>query len=90
MDDPTAIPAATVQDVDLSAGEPELAAEVHRLGDLMDPGRETPDGFAVLCESSDVRFDFLDPVFVAADVSSVCDQRYLLLRWVRGVWELAG
>jgi hypothetical protein len=176
MDDPTKIPAATVQDVDLSNADPALAAEIRRLGDLMKLGHETPDeftrlvrllveagrrakaehllrrnyeaapgglglyrelfgtqkpdefaaaveafgtqfgvrleliegrhflegdyrmspgppradGFALLGEPCEVRFDFADPDFVAADVSSASDQRYLLLRWVRGVWELAG
>jgi hypothetical protein len=48
MGDPTKIPAATVQDVDLSDADPALAAEVRRLGDLIELGRETPDEFARL------------------------------------------
>jgi hypothetical protein len=170
-----AIPAATVQDVDLSAADTALAAEIRRLGDLMERGEETPeefsrlvrllveagqpakaeyllrrnwevaagelalyrelfgtaksdefaaavesftgqfgvglesvgsagflraayrlrpgpprsDAFALLAEPCEVRFDYAEPDFVAADVSSETDARYLLLRWVRGVWELA-
>lgn len=48
MDDPSAIPAATIQDVDLSAADPALAAQIRRLGDLMDRGAETPEQFAEL------------------------------------------
>jgi hypothetical protein len=48
MDDPSVIPAATVQDVDLSAAEPALAVEIRRLGDLMERGEETPEQFAEL------------------------------------------
>ena len=170
-----AIPAATVQDVNLSTADPALAAEIGRLGDLMERGEETPeefarlvrllveaghtakaeyllrrnveaaagelafyrelfgtaksdefaaaveafaeqfdvglefvssrgfldalyrmrpgpprsDAFALLGEPCEVRFDFADPDFVAADVWSDLDERYLLLRWVSGVWELA-
>lgn len=47
-EDPSAIPAATVQDVDLSAADPALAAEIRRLGDLMEQGDETPEQFAEL------------------------------------------
>jgi hypothetical protein len=176
MGDQTEIPAATVQDVDLSDADPALAAEVRRLGDLMELGHETPDEFArlvrvlveagqrakgeyllrrnyevalgglgiyrelfgtekpdefaaaveafgtqfgvrlefiasrhflegdyrvnpgppradefaLLREPCEVRFDFAGPDFVAADVTKESDQRYQLLRWVRGVWELAG
>lgn len=175
MGDGFAIPAATVQDVDLSATDAELAAEIRRLGDLMEHGDETPeefaclvrllvnaghaakaeyllrrnwevaagelvlyrelfgtakpdefaaaieafagqfgvglesvgsrgflvafyqvrpgqprsDAFVLLAEPCEVRFDYSDPDFVAADASSESDERYLLLRWVRGVWELA-
>ena len=175
MGDGFKIPAATVQDVDLSAADAALSAEIRRLGDLMDRGDETPeefaclirllvevgqpakaeyllrrnvevavgelafyrelfgtakpdefaaafeafakqfgvglefvssrgflDGlyrmrpgpprpgeFALLGEPCEVQFDFADPDFVAADVSSETDERYLLLRWVSGVWELA-
>jgi hypothetical protein len=169
-----AIPAATVQDVDLSAADAALAAEIRRLGDLMERGDETPeefarlirllveagqsvkaeyllrrnveaaagelalyrelfgtakpnefavamrafaeqfgvglefvrsrgfldclcgvrpgpprsDAFALLGDPCEVRFDFADPAFVAADVSSLSDERYLLLRWAGGVWGL--
>lgn len=175
MGDGFAIPAATVQDVDLSATDAILADEIRRLGDLMEYGNETPeefarlirllveagkipkaehllrrnvevaagelslyrelfgtakpdefaaavqsfaeqfggglefigsrgfldglyrmrpgpprtDAFALLGEPCEVRFDFADPEFVAADVCSDSDERYLLLRWVGGVWELA-
>jgi len=175
MGDSFAIPAATVQDVDLSGADAVLAAEIRRLGDLMERGDESPeefaklirllveagqvskaefllrrnletvagelllyrelfgtmkpdeftaaiqgfiqqfgvvlefvssrgfldglyriqpgpprsDAFALLAERCEVRFDFVDPNFVAADVSSESDERYLLLRWVSGVWELA-
>jgi hypothetical protein len=170
-----AIPAATVQDVDLSATDVALADDIRRLGDLMEYGNETPeeftrlirllveagktskaehllrrnvevavgglalyrelfgtakpdeftaaveaftdqfgvglefirsrgflDGlyrmqpgspgsgvFALLGEPCEVRFDFADPDFVVAAVSSESDERYLLLRWVSRVWELA-
>jgi hypothetical protein len=175
MSEGFAIPAATVQDVDLSAVDPTLVAEIRRLGDLMERGEETPeefaglvrllaeaghpakaeyllrrnvevaagelalyrelfgtakpdefaaaveafaeqfgvgvefvssrgfldalyrvqpgpprsDAFALLGEPCEVRFDFADPDFVAADVWSDTDDRYLLLRWVRGLWELS-
>lgn len=48
MNDPSAIPAATVQDVDLSAADPVLSAEILRLGELMELGEETPEQFADL------------------------------------------
>jgi hypothetical protein len=48
MDDPSAIPAATVQDVDLSAADPAVAAEIRRLGELMERGDESPEQFAEL------------------------------------------
>lgn len=48
MDDRSAIPAATVQDVDLSAADPMLTAEILRLGELMERGDETPEQFADL------------------------------------------
>src|SRR5690242_17470920 len=48
MDDPFAIPAATVRDVDLSGAEPTLAAEIRRLGALMERGDEMPEQFAEL------------------------------------------
>jgi hypothetical protein len=47
-DDPTAIPAATIQDVDLSHLPPDTAAEIHRLGRLMELGDESPTEFAQL------------------------------------------
>src|SRR5690242_19240359 len=48
MDDGFLIPAATIQDVDLSAADPELATEILRLGHLMERGEETPEQFAQL------------------------------------------
>ncbi len=47
-DDPTAIPAATVQDVDLSGVPPVTASEIQRLGQLMERGEETPEQMAQL------------------------------------------
>lgn len=47
-DDPSKIPAATVQDVDLSGVPPGTAAEIQRLGQLMDRGDETPEQMAQL------------------------------------------
>jgi hypothetical protein len=174
MDDGFAIPAATVQDIDLATTDAALAAEIRRLGNLMESGDETPEefarlirllveagqsvkaeyllrrnvevvageltlyrelfgsakpdefaaavegfsvqfnvglefvssrgfldalyrmrprlsqlrAFALLGESCEVQFDFADPDFVAADVSSLSDERYMLLRWIDGVWEL--
>lgn len=52
------------------------------------PGPPRMDAFALLGEPCEVRFDFADPEFVAADVCSDSDERYLLLRWVGGVWGL--
>ena len=43
-----AIPAAHIQDVDLSAIEPALAAEISRLGALMERGEETDEQFSQL------------------------------------------
>jgi hypothetical protein len=42
------IPAATVQDVDLSGANPVLATQVRELGALMERGEETPEQFAQL------------------------------------------
>jgi hypothetical protein len=175
MDDGYAIPAATVRDVDLSGVDPALAAEIRRLGDLMERGEETPeqfselvrlvlgaghstkaeyllrrnlegvangpalyrdlfgtekpdefataieafgeqfgvelelvenrdfldqvyhtragsprwDVFRLLGKPCEVRFDYGDPDAVAADVSSLSDDEYLLMQWVDGVWEPA-
>lgn len=47
-DDPSVIPAATVQDVDLSSISPATALEIHRLGELMERGDETPEQMAQL------------------------------------------
>jgi hypothetical protein len=48
MDDEFAIPAATVQDLDLSDVEPRLASEIRRLGGLMDRGEEMGEQFVQL------------------------------------------
>ena len=174
MHDESKIPAAHIQDVDLSAVDPTLAAEIRRLGDLMERGEETPEQFArlvrsihqigefheaeyllrqnlevaadgvalygelfgtekpdefaeaieafgqqfdirldliesqeflesvyhtvptsprfddfrLLGEPCEVRFDYSHPDFVVADVSSMADEEYLILRWVKGVWEM--
>jgi hypothetical protein len=47
-DEPFAIPAATVQDVDLSRLSSATAAEIRWLGHLMDCGDETPEQMAQL------------------------------------------
>jgi hypothetical protein len=74
MEDPSAIPAATVQDVDLSASDPALAAEIRRLGGLMEHGDETPEQFAELVR-----------LLVRAGHSRKAE--YLLRRNVEGVAE---
>lgn len=48
MNDPSKIPAATIQDVDLSSADPTVAAEIIRLGNLMEWGKETPEQFVEL------------------------------------------
>jgi hypothetical protein len=174
-DDPSAIPAATVQDVDLSGVPAVTAAEIWRLGQLMDAGEETPeqmaqlvrllhdagfrakseyllrrnmdtvadgaalyhelygsekpdkfaaaieafgeqftltlelveerdfldrlyhttaqsarlDDFRLLSEPCEVRFDYASEDAVEADVSSLADEEYMILRWINGVWEPA-
>jgi hypothetical protein len=174
-DDPSAIPAATVQDVDLSGIPPATAAEIQRLGQLMDRGEETPeqmaqlvrllhsaglrakseyllrrnmdtvadgaalygelygtekpdefaaaieafgeqfsltvelvaerdfldrlyrtiprsarfDDFRLLSEPCEVRFDYASEDAVEADVSSLADEAYVILRWINGAWEPA-
>lgn len=174
-DNPSAIPAATVQDVDLSGVPPATASEIQRLGQLMECGEETPeqmarlvrllheagfrakseyllrrnmetvadgsalyrelygtekpDEFAAAIESFAEQFsldlelleerDFLDRLYhtnprsarfddlrllsepcevrfyyasedaVEADVSSLADEEYVILRWINGVWEPA-
>lgn len=42
------IPAATVQDVDLTGSDAALAAEIRRLGNLMELGDESPEEFSRL------------------------------------------
>lgn len=168
------IPAATVQDVDLSSLSPATAAEIRRLGQLMEHGGETPEQFAhlvrllhqagfvakseyllrrnmdaaadgaalyrelygtdkpdefaaaikafadqfsldlklkkerdfldclyrttprsarfddlrLLSEPCEVRFDYASEDAVEADVCSLADDEYAILRWVNGVWEM--
>ena len=48
MEDDAFIPAAHVQDVDLTRADPAIAAEIQRLGTLMERGDETPEQFAQL------------------------------------------
>jgi hypothetical protein len=50
VDDRFAIPAATIQDLDLSLADPALAAEIRRLGALIEHGEETPEQFARIVE----------------------------------------
>jgi hypothetical protein len=173
--DPSAIPAATVQDVDLSQVPPTTAAEIRRLGQLMERGDETPEQFAqlvrllhqagfgakseyllrrnmdvvadgaalyselyrtekpdefaaaidafaeqfsldlelveerdfldrlyratprsarfdefrLLSEPCEIRFDYGSEDAVEADVSSLANEEYMILRWINGVWETA-
>jgi hypothetical protein len=47
-EDGFSIPAAHIQDVDLSGVEPAVAAEIRRLGRLMESGDDTPPQFAQL------------------------------------------
>jgi hypothetical protein len=47
-DDPSPIPGATVQDVDLSGIPPATAAQILRLGQVMERGDETPEQMAQL------------------------------------------
>lgn len=48
MSEGPAIPAATVQDIDLTASDAALAAEIQRLGNRMELGNETPEEFSKL------------------------------------------
>ena len=53
MIDPNQIPAATIGDIDLSTAaklSPEDAAEIKRLGGLLDEGRDTIGDLILLCE----------------------------------------
>lgn len=174
-DDPSAIPAATVEDVDLSDVLPGTAAEIQRLGQLLARGDETPEQFAqlvrllhqagfrakseyllrrnmetvvdgaalyrelygtekpdeftaaieafaeqfsldlelveerdfldrlyrttpraarsdefrLLSEPCEVCFDYASEDAVEADVSSLRNDEYMILRWINGVWEAA-